>query len=109
MQLRPRQLFDKFLVEGAVTRVDESGRVVKDFQPVGELFGCLTSTNPHETEKFHGLKHDVTHKIVARWGRVELKIGDKLIRGDEIYLVQATEDVVRQFTIVYVTKRGDLR
>ena len=109
MYLRPREVFSRFLVEESVSRVDEGGRVVKDFQPVGELFGALTSTNPHEVEKFHGLKHDATHKIVVRWGRVDLKAGDRLVRGDEIYLVQAAEDAAGQFTIVYVTKRGDLR
>lgn len=109
MYLRPRQVFSRFVVEESVACVDEGGRVVKSFQYAGELFGAVTSVNPHEAEKFHGLKHDVTHKIVARWGRVDLKSGDKLIRGDEIYLVNAVEDVVGQFTIVYVTRRGDLR
>ena len=110
MYLRPRQLFEKFLVEEVQSRADSNGRVVKSFVSSGELFGCISTILPNEAEKLAGLKHKATHKIVVRFGRSEVKIGDKLIRGDKIYLIEAVDDISRlgQFTVIYVTERGDL-
>lgn len=110
MILRPRQLFEKFLVEEVQARADQSGRVVKCFAPSGELFGCISTVTPNEAEKLSGLKHKVTHQIVVRFGRSDVKSGDKLIRGDKVYLVETVDDISRlgQFTIIYVTERGDL-
>lgn len=111
MYLRPRQLFDKFLVYERQDRVDEFGRVTADFVAGGIIFGAVTSLNPSETEKFHALKHNVTEKIVKRWGSAQVRVGDKLVRGDEVFLVQAVNDVswLNQFTIYFVERRGDLR
>ena len=112
MYLKPRQIFERFLVEEQISRVDENGRVVKEFQPTGEiLLGVVSSVNPDESEKFRGLKHEVTHKIVQRLGTVKARIGDKLICGDKVFLVEAVDDVLSlgQWRIHFVTRRGDLK
>lgn len=109
MYLKPRQVFENILVESATSRVDEIGRVVKVFEPCGRIFGCITKFLPSENEKFHGIKHNVTHKIVARWGSIAAKVGDKLISGDKIFLVEAVDDALGQFAIYFVTQRGDLK
>ena len=110
MYVRPRMLFEKFLVEGAVARADDNGRVIKSYEPSGELFGCISTITPNEAEKLSGLKHKATHRIVVRWGRTCARSGDKLIRGDKVYLVETVDDIARlgQFTVIYVTQRGDL-
>ena len=110
MILRPRQLFEKFIVEEVQARADQSGRVVKSFVPSGEVFGCISTVTPNEAEKLSGVKHSATHQIVVRFGRSDIKSGDKLIRGDKVYLVETVDDISRlgQFTIIYVTERGDL-
>ena len=112
MYLRPRQLFAKFIVEEQISRVDANGRIVKEFHPTGEqLFGVVSSVNPDEVEKWHGLKHEVTHKIVQRLGTVKAQIGDKLICGDKVFLVEAFDDVLNlgQWRIYFVTQRGDVK
>ena len=112
MYLRPRQIFEKFLVEEPVTRVDDNGRVVKEFQPTGsQLFGVMSNVNPDEVEKWRGLKHEVTNKIVQRFNTTRANVGDKLICGEKVFLVEAVDDVsnLGQWRIYFVTRRGDLR
>ena len=108
MYLKPRQLFDAFVVEKSVTRVDENGRVVKVFEYAGELFGCISNVNPKETEKFLGLKHNITHKIVQFRGRITASTGDKLIRADKVYLIEHVAQI-QQFAVYHVNERTDLR
>lgn len=112
MYLRPRQLFAKFIVEEQISRVDANGRIVKEFQSTGEqLFGVVSSVNPNEVEKWRGLKHEVTHKIVQRLGTIKAQIGDKLICGDKVFIVEAIDDVLNfgQWRIYFVTQRGDVK
>lgn len=110
MILRPRQLFESFVVERPTTRADSSGRVVKVFEVTGKLSGCISTITPNEAEKLSGLKHKATHQIAVRFGNSDVKSGDKLIRGDSVYLVETVDDISRlgQFTVIYVTERGDL-
>lgn len=107
MYLKPRQLFDEFVIQKLISRVDEGGRVVKIFEPSGRLFGCISNVNPSEAEKFMGLKHNVTHKIVQFWGRTTASTGDKLIRADKIYLIEHVAKI-QQFTVYHVNERSDL-
>lgn len=109
MYLRPRQLFEKFLVSEAITRVDVGGHVQKEFITRGEIFGCITNFRPREGERFFGLKHDITHKIVARWGQTAANVGDKLVNVGGTYLVEAVEELANHFKIYFVTRRGDLK
>ncbi|MBR1646989.1 MAG: hypothetical protein IJ685_09465 [Selenomonadaceae bacterium] len=48
--LKPRQIFEKFLVEEKRTRLDEIGNSRVEFVAV------ISTVEPHEVEKWHGLK-----------------------------------------------------
>lgn len=111
MYLRPRQIGEKFIVQEKITRVDETGRTVIEFKPTGEiLFGVLSYLNPVEVEKWSGTKHESTDVIVQRFGRTKAAVGDKLVQGDKVYLVQSIEEVANSgWRLYYVKERGDLR
>ena len=111
MYLRPRQIGEKFIVEEKITRVDETGRAVVEFKPKGEiLFGVLSQLNPKEVEKWQGTKHEATDVIIQKFGRTKANVGDKLIKGDKVYLVQSLEEVANSgWRLYYVKERGDLK
>ena len=86
MYLRPRQIFEKFLVTAKITRLNDSGRSVVEFKPTGEvLFGVVSSAEPKEVERWKTLSHTVTHVIIQHLGRVKAKVGDCLIKGEKNY------------------------
>lgn len=111
MLLRPRQIGEKFIVQEKITRVDETGRTVIEFKPTGEiLFGVLSYLNPVEVEKWSGTKHEATDVIIQKFGRTKANVGDKLVQGDKVYLVQSIEEVANSgWRLYYVKERGDLR
>ena len=109
MYLRPRTLGKKFLVEEKITRVDETGRAVVEFKPKGDvLFGVLSYLNPTEVEQWQGTKHFASDVIIQKFGRTKASVGDKLIHGETVYLVQSIEEVAG-WRLYYVKERGDLR
>ena len=109
MYLRPRQIGEKFIVEEKITRVDETGRAVVEFKPKGEiLFGVLSQLNPKEVEKWQGTKHFASDVIIQKFGRTKAKVGDKLINGETVYLIQSIEEVAG-WRLYYVKERGDMR
>ena len=111
MYLRPRQIFEKFLVTEKITRLNDIGRSVTEFKPTGEvLFGVVSSAEPHEVEKWRALKHEITHVVIQHLGHVKAKVGDCLIKGEKKFLVQAVDDPagLGQFTIYYCEERFDL-
>ena len=94
MYLRPRSVFEKFLVEEKITRLDERGRQSIEFKPTGEiLFGVISITDALEVEKYTALHHEVSHTIVQRGGRPMARVGDLLVKEDKKYLVQDVENV----------------
>ena len=111
MYLTPRRFFEKFIVEEKITRLDSIGRVSVEFSAVGKLMGIISSAEPHEIEKWRGLKHTITHKIVQYLGKISANVGDKLIKGDKVYFVEAVNDVssLGQFIIYYVSERSDVK
>lgn len=111
MYLKPRMLGKKFLVEEKITRVDETGRAVVEYKPTGEvLFGVLSYLNPKEVEQWQGTKHFATDVIIQKFGRTKAAVGDKLVQGDKVYLVQSLEEVANSgWRLYYVKERGDLR
>ena len=76
-----------------------------------ELFGVISTVEPHEVEKWRGLKHTVTHKIVQRLGTSRAQVGDKLIKADKIFFVEAVDDVsgLGQFFVYFVSERSDVK
>ena len=109
--LKPRQIFEKFLVEEKRTRLDEIGNSRVEFVASGELFGVISTVEPHEVEKWHGLKHTVTHKIVQHLGASRAQVGDKLIKADKIFFVEAVDDIsgLGQFFVYFVSERADVK
>ena len=110
MYLRPRSPFEKFLVHEKITRLDEIGRQVVEFKPTGEiLFGVVSITNATEVEKYKALRHEVSHTIVQRGGRIMARVGDLLVKEDGKYLVQDVETVAGgQWYYYWVNRRNDL-
>ena len=111
MYLRPRQVFENFLVATKITRLNDIGRSVTEFKPTGEkLFGVVSSAEPHEVERWKALSHTVTHVIIQHLGQIKAKVGDCLIKGEKFYLVQAVDDVIGagQFYIYYCEERFDV-
>ena len=102
MYLRPRMVFEKFLVHEKITRLDERGRQVIEFEPTGEvLFGVISITDAVEVEKYKALRHEVSHTIVQRGGCPKARVGDLLVKGEKKYLVQDVEDVAGMGQWIY--------
>lgn len=110
MYLRPRSVFEKFLVHEKITRLDEIGRQVVEFKPTGEiLFGVISITDALEVEKYKALHHEVSHTIVQRGGRPMARVGDLLVNAHEKFLVQDVETVAGgQWYWYQVNRRSDL-
>ena len=111
MYLRPRQIGEKFIVQEKITRVDETGRAVVEYKQNGTiLFGVLSYLNPTEVEQWQGTKHFASDVIIQKFGRTKANVGDKLVQGDKVYLVQSIEEVANSgWRLYYVKERGDLR
>lgn len=111
MYLKPRQIFQRFLVEAKETRIDETGRQRVEFKPTGlEIFGVLCTIEPFEREKLFGLKREADCKIVQKNGGIRAQVGDKLISGNRKFLVKAVETPagLGYWQIYYATERSDL-
>lgn len=111
MYLRPRQVFEKFLVTTKITRINDIGRSVTEFKPKGEiLFGVVSSAEPKEVERWKALSHTVTHVVIQHLGHIKAQVGDCLISGEKKFLVQAVDNPagLGQFTIYYCEERFDL-
>ena len=82
-----------------------------EFVTNAELFGVISTVEPHEVEKWSGLKHTITHKIVQHLGAARAQIGDKLITADKIFFVEAVDDIsgLGQFFVYFVSERADVK
>ena len=110
MYLRPRSVFENFLVYEKITRLSELGRQEVEFKPARQLNGVLSSVKPAEREKFKGVKHETTHIIIQKRGEQAARVGDMFLKGEKKYLCLAVENPcgIGQFFMYYVTERGDL-
>ena len=111
MYLRPRSVFEKFIVEERIKNLDDRGSPIVRFRPTGEiLFGVISITTPVEVEKYKTLRHEISHFIVQRGGYVKAKVGDLLVKEDKKFLVQAIENVagMGQWYYYLVNERHDL-
>ena len=111
MYLRPRSIFEVFLIAEKITRLDEMGNSRIEYKDTGKiLFGVISASTPYEREKFKGLKHETSHYIVQKLGDVRAMVGDLLIKGEKKYLVQAVENPagLGQYFIYFVNERHDL-
>lgn len=110
MYLRPRGVFEKFIVTRKESYLDARGNQRVEFKPAGDLFGVIASADPNEQEKFKALKHEVTHTIVQRLGNARANVGDVLINGARKFVVQAVDNPagLGQWYIYYAKERFDL-
>ncbi len=111
MYLKPRQIFEKFLVEEKISRINDIGRQAVEFKATGaEIFGVVSSAEPYEREKFKGLKHEISHVIIQKLGAIKAKVGDRLINGEKIFCVEAVDNPagLGQWYLYYVSERFDL-
>ena len=111
MYLRPRSIFEKFLVSEKISRLDERGREVVEFKPTGEEIFCVVSkADSNEREKLKSLKHEVSHVLVQRYGRAQAKVGDLLICGTRNFIVEAVDNpaALGFWFLYYCTERFDL-
>ena len=112
MYLRPRSIYEKFLIEEKRTRIDPNGRQVTEFKPTGEeILGVVSTAEPADREKFKGLKHEVDSVIIQKLGRTKAKVGDRLIKGSKIYYVEAIDNPagLGQFYLYWCSERFDTK
>lgn len=112
MYLRPRSMFSRFVVEEKVTRINDMGRQVIEYVPTGEeILGVLSTIETFEREKFKHLSHEVKWGIVQRLGRPKAKVGDKLICGDKVYIVETVDNPANlsQWYVYWCSERFDLK
>lgn len=112
MYLRPRSIYEKLLIEEKRTRIDPSGRQVVEFKPTGEeILGVVSTAEPADREKFKGMKREVSHVIIQHLSRLKAKVGDRLVKGDKIYYVEATDEPagLGQFYLYWVSERYDTK
>lgn len=110
MYLRPRSIYEKLLIEEKRTRIDPSGRQVVEFKPTGEeILGVVSTAEPADREKFKSLRHEVSHVIIQHLSRLKAKVGDRLVKGDKIYYVEATDEPagLGQWYLYWVSERFD--
>ena len=110
MYLRPRSLFEKFLVEEKRTRIAADGRQIVEFVPSGEeILGVISTIETFEREKFKGTKREASHGIVQRLGRIKAKAGDRLISGDRKFIVSHIDNPggLSQWYVYWVQQRFD--
>lgn len=112
LYLKPKSIFEKFLVERKRDRISEIGRQKNEYVATGdEILGVISSLKTNEVEKFKSLKHDVDCVIIQKLGAVKANIGDRLIKADRQYHVEAVENAagLGQFYFYYCNSRFDLR
>ena len=112
MYLRPRSIYEKLQIEEKITRLNETGRQVVEFKPTGEeILGVVSTAEPADREKFKGLKHEVSHVIIQHLSRLKAKVGDRLIKGDKIYYVEATDEPAGfgQWYLYWCSERYDTK
>ena len=110
MYLRPRQIFERFIVEEKKTRIAPDGRQEVEFKPSGEeILGVISTIETFEREKFKGTKHEASHGIVQRLGRIKAKPGDRLISGDRKFIVSHIDNPggLSQYYIYFCNERFD--
>ena len=105
MYLRPRTPFEKFLVQEQISTQDDMGRAKVEFVTCGELVAAIDTVNPKDAEKFSAQIHQISHVLIARHKRA--KIGDRLVKGEAIYLIKHVEESIG-FVLYYVERRFDL-
>ena len=108
MYLRPRNAFERFLVQSKVSRADSSGRVTVEFKDNGFLFAAIDTLHPHEVEKWRALKHQVDVVLIQHGGEKSANIGDRLIGGARIFLIQHVEPTLGGWHLYYCQERFDL-
>ena len=110
MYLRPMSIAERFLVEEKTTRIDNQGRQIVTFTPTNEeILGVISTIETFEREKFKGTKHEASHGIVQRLGRIKAKPGDRLINGDRKFIVSHIDNPggLSQYYIYFCNERFD--
>lgn len=112
MYLKPRQIFERFIVERKQVRISDTGRQVVEYKATGdEILGVVSSLKQNEVEKFKALKHEVDCVVVQRLGAIKADVGDRLVKAERKYYVEAVENPagLGQFYLYYCNERKDLR
>lgn len=110
MYLRPRSVFENFLVYEKRQRISDIGRQKVEYVPVRQMCGVLSAVKPTEREKLGGVKHETSHLLIQKRGPQAAQVGDLFLKGERKYLCLAVENPcgIGQFWLYYVTERADL-
>ena len=111
MYVRPRQIFEYFLVMERVIRVSDAGRTVTEFRATGaQVLGAVGTAKVEEVEKWRALKHEITHTIVQHRGGAVAKVGDVLVKGNQKFIIEGVGNPagLGEFFVYYVKERADL-
>lgn len=112
MYLKPRSIFERFLIERKQTRISDTGRQAIEYSATGdEILGVISSLKQNEVEKFKALKHEVDCVIIQRLGAIKANVGDRLVKADRKYYVESVENPagVSQFYLYFCNERKDVR
>jgi len=110
MYLRPMMIAEKFIVEEKRTRIAPDGRQIVEYKPSGEeILGVISTIETFEREKFKGTKHEASHGIVQRLGRIKAKAGDRLISGGRKFIVSHIDNPggLSQWYVYWCNERFD--
>ncbi len=110
MYLRPKSLFQTFLVETKCTAVDPKGRKVASFTWNGNvLVGVISEARSKELYRWRSIQHTITHTIVQKNGGPMAKEGDRLRFANRLFYVQGVDNssALGLVTLYYVEERKD--
>lgn len=112
MYLKPKSILEKFLVERKQNRISDIGRQAAEYVATGdEILGVVSSLKTNEVEKWKSLKHEVDCVIIQKLGMVKAEVGDRLIKADRQYHVEAVINAagLGQYYLYFCSSRFDLR
>lgn len=92
MYLRPGNLYKEFVISSGTETVGSFGRPKASYEEtMRTLEGCLAKADPTEVERWKQMQHPITHTI-EQAGAPKAKVGDKLIMGERVFLIQGLDD-----------------
>lgn len=112
MYFKNGRLFENFIVEEKTQTLDKFGRPKSNFEfkATGKIIrGVIANAKASEIEKWKQNQHLITHTIVQRFGEVQAKEGDRLVKGSRFFYVVGVDDVAIRgyFVLYYVEERND--
>lgn len=102
-RFRAGQQYKKYSIHRKIATTDARGKTTYSVsaEPVGTLYGAVSSYSPSEREQWGQLGHEVTHRIVVE-GKCEAQENDVLVRDGRKFYVETKKDngALGMFTVL---------